>query len=152
MAITFRGVFQDQSGSAVEVPPEIIEALGSGKRPPVKVSVNGVELRTTIAVYGGHYYVGFRREIREAAKLKPGDSVELSIELDGQPRLVEVPDDFEAALAKDPEARRVFTNLSFTNRNEYVRWVLSARRPATRERRVAQAAGLLKSGRRTPLG
>jgi Bacteriocin-protection, YdeI or OmpD-Associated/Domain of unknown function (DUF1905) len=152
MAIVFRGVFQPGAEPVVEVPPETMEKLGPGKRPAVKVVLNGVELRTTIAVYAGHSYVGFRRDIREAAGVQPGDSVELSIELDDRPRTIEVPDDLDAALAGDPEARGIFDGLSFTNRDQYVRWVLDARRPATRERRVAEVPGLLKSGRRTPLG
>jgi hypothetical protein len=152
MAITFRGTFQDASNPVIEVPAEIVERLGAGKRPAVNVSINGVDLRTTIAVYGGRYYLGFRREIREAARLVAGESVELSLELDERPRTVEVPADLASALAADPEATRIFDNLSFTHRNEYVRWVLSAKRPATRERRVAEAPGLLRGGRRTPLG
>ena len=60
--------------------------LGGGKRPAVRVDIKGVELRTTIAVYGGRSYIGVRREIRDAAKVTLGDEVELSVEIDAAPR------------------------------------------------------------------
>jgi hypothetical protein len=134
-----------------EVPPEIMTALDGGKRPAVRVVINGVVLRTTIAVYGGRSYIGVRREIRDAAKVMLGDEVELSVEIDAAPRIVELPEDLAVALAADPEANRIFEGLSFTNRKEYADWVLAAKRRETREQRVAEAPGLLKRGRRTPL-
>jgi hypothetical protein len=150
MAFTFRGTLQEEGGTFVEVPPDILAALGTRKRPAIRVLINGVELRTTLAVYGGRSYIGIRREIREAAEISPGETIDLSVELDDQPRSVEVPDDLAAALTADPEARRIFDGLSFTIRKEYIGWVLSAKQAATRRRRVGEAASLLKSGRRTP--
>jgi hypothetical protein len=150
MAFTFRALLQEQGGAFVEVPPDILAALGPGKRPAVRVVINGVELRTTIAVYGGRSYIGLRREIQEAAEVAPGEEIEVDVEADDQPRTVDLPDDLVAALAADPEAGRIFDGLSFTNRKEYVAWVVGAKLPTTRERRVAEAPALLKSGRRTP--
>ena len=150
MAFSFRGVLQEQGGAFVEIPADILEALGTRKRPPVRVVINDIELRTTIAVYGGRSYIGIRREVREAAHIAPGEAIQVSLELDDRPRTVELPDDLAEALAADPEARRIFEGLSFTNRKEYVASVLSAKQPATRQRRVAEAAELLKKGRRTP--
>jgi uncharacterized protein YdeI (YjbR/CyaY-like superfamily) len=60
--------------------------------------------------------------------------------------------DVAAALAADPDARARFEALSFTHRKEYVDWIQSAKRADTRQRRLAQATKLLKSGRRTPVG
>jgi hypothetical protein len=150
---TFRAtLLGDSSGTWVEVPPEIMGALGAGKRPAVRVVINGVELRTTIAAYSGRAQIGLRRQIREAAQVDPGESLEVSVELDAEPRSVEVPDDLAAALTADPEASRLFDSLSLTNRKEYVAWVQDAKTPSTRQRRVAEAPEFLKSGRRTPRG
>jgi hypothetical protein len=152
MAITFRATLQQQGvGCFVEVPEAIMHALGKAKKPALRVVLNGVELRTTIAVYGGRSLIGLRREIREAAQVMAGETIELSVELDEQPRTVDVPADLAAALAADPDASRAFERLSFTNRKEYVSWVQDAKRPATRQRRVADAPALLKGGRQTPL-
>jgi hypothetical protein len=152
MAITFSAVLEQEGpGYFVYVPPEVARALGPAKRPAVRVVVNGVELRTTIAVYGGRAMIGLRRDIREAAEVAPGETIALAVELDTQERRVEVSDDLAAALATDPEARSAFERLSFTNRSEYVAWVESARRAETRQQRIAATPALLKSGRRTPL-
>jgi hypothetical protein len=150
MAFTFSGSLQEEGGTFVEVPPDILARLGTPKRPKVRVLINGVELRTTIAVYGGRSYVGIRRDIRESAQIAPGETIEVSLELDDAPRAIDVPADLAAALAADPDARRIFEGLSFTNRKAYVVWIRAAKRAATRQRRVSEASSLLKSGRRTP--
>jgi hypothetical protein len=149
--LTFQAFLQGDSGMFVEVPPEILQALGPARRPAVRVVINGVELRTTIAVYGGGSLIGLRREIREAAHVNPGELIEVAVALDTAARVVELPDDLAAVLAADPEASRKFEGLSFTNRKEYVGWVLQARTASTRQRRIADTPELLKSGRRTPL-
>ena len=150
MALIFSGTLREEAGAFVEVPPDVLAELGPRKRPAVRVVINGVELRTTIAVYGGRSYIGIRREIRDAAQIAPGEDIEVSVELDDQPRSVDVPDDLATALAADPEAQRIFEALSFSNRKEYAAWVLAAKQPATRQRRVGEARALLKAGRRTP--
>jgi len=151
MALTFSAPLEGDGGMFVAVPPEVMTALGEGKRPAVRVLINGVELRTTIAVYGGRSFIGIRREIRDAAQILPGETIELSVEVDAKPRTVDLPEDLAVALAADPEANRIFQSLSFTNRKEYVGWVLAAKRRDTREQRIAETPRLLKTGRRTPL-
>ena len=150
MAHSFTGTLREEAGAFVEVPPEVLAALGPRKRPAVRVVINGVELRSTIAVYGGRSYIGIRREIREAAHIAPGEDIEVSVERDDQPRTVDLPEDLATALAADPEAQRIFEGLSFSNRKEYAAWVLAAKLPATRQRRLAETGALLKAGRRTP--
>ncbi len=152
MALTFRGTLREEAGAFVQVPPDVLAALGPRKRPAVRVVINGVELRTTLAVYGGRSYIGIRREIREAAQIAPGENIELTVELDQQARTVDLPEDLAAAIAADHEAQRIFDGLSFSNRKEYAAWVLAAKQASTRQRRVADAPALLKAGRRTPGG
>ena len=103
-------------------------------------------------MYGGRYYLAFRKDAREAAALAPGEQVDVTLALDDQPRDVTLPDDFAAVLDADPEARAPFESLSYTNRKEYVDWLEGAKRAETRQRRLDQVASLLKAGRRTPVG
>ena len=145
-------VLGDQSGAYVEVPSELRSALGPARRPAVRVMINGVELRTTLLAYRGGAQIGLRREIREAAQITPGQTIEVSLELDVEPREVELPEELAVALDRDPDAKRIFEGLSFTNRKEYAGWVLAAKTPATRRQRVDETPTLLKSGRRSPLG
>ena len=43
------------NNTGIVVPPEIVDELGAGKRPPVNVTVNGYAYRSTIATMGGRY-------------------------------------------------------------------------------------------------
>jgi hypothetical protein len=147
---TFRGALND---AAIEVPSEALVALGkSAKRPPVRVTINGVEVRTTLMVYGGVTYIGLRKDQRAQMGITSGDLVEVAVTLDTEERTVDVPPEFRAILDADPIARERFEALSHTNRREYVQWLTSAKRAETRQDRLAKVAELLKSGRRTPLG
>ena len=126
------------------------EALGGGGRIPVRATFNGAEYRGTIVNMGGAFCLGVNRELRSAAKVKAGDSVTVTLERDDAPRIVEVPSDLAAALAKSGPARAAFDTLSFTHRKEYVRWIESAKRAETREGRIRKAIEMLRGGTRTP--
>jgi hypothetical protein len=113
-------------------------------RPKLLVKVNGVELRTTVAVYGGRSYVGFRKEVRDAAGIAIGERIRVEVELDDRPREVDVPKDLARALAKDKAAKKVFDGLAFTHRKEYAKWIEDAKKPETRARRLEKAVEMLK--------
>jgi hypothetical protein len=141
----------DASSLFIEIPPHVIAALGAKKRPPVRVTLNGdYTYRSTVAVYGGRYYLPVRREIREVVGLAPGMPVDVALALDEEPRTVETPDGLEAALAGDPAARAVFDRLSSTHRREYGEWTTGAIREATRTRRLGRALETLRKGEKTP--
>ena len=109
--------------------------LGAGKRVPVNVNLNGVSYRSTIAVYGGRYYLPARKEICDAAKLVPGGRARVSLELDRAPRTVQVPADLARALST-ATLRSGFDAFSFSHRKEFVESVASARRAETRAARI----------------
>jgi Bacteriocin-protection, YdeI or OmpD-Associated/Domain of unknown function (DUF1905) len=133
----------------VEVPFDVKEAYGTA-RPKVKATVNHVTLRTTVSVYGGRSYVGFRKEIQEAAGIRIGDRIRVRIEPDVEPREIEVPDDLARALGKDRAAGQAFERLSYTHRKEYVQWVVEAKKPETRQRRVETTIEMLRAGTKHP--
>jgi Bacteriocin-protection, YdeI or OmpD-Associated/Domain of unknown function (DUF1905) len=129
----------------VEVPFDVKEAYGTA-RPKVKATINDVTLRTTISVYGGRSYVGFRKEIQDAAGIRIGDRIRVRIEPDLEPREIEVPQDLAQALAEDSAASQEFERLSYTHRKEYVQWVVEAKKPGTRQRRVERTIEMLRAG------
>jgi Bacteriocin-protection, YdeI or OmpD-Associated/Domain of unknown function (DUF1905) len=131
-------VVQDGQGFFIEVPDDVVAALGKGKRPAVLVTLNGYGYPWTIAVYGGKSYLGLRREVREAAGVVPGQTLVVTLTLDDQPRTVEVPSDLVGVLERDPDAKSAFERLSYTNQKELVAWVEGAKRPETRERRLSE--------------
>jgi hypothetical protein len=139
-----------QSGkttTGIQVPDEVIEALGSGKRPAVKVTVNGYTYRSTVAVLGGVYMVGLSAEHRAAASVTGGDEVDVDLELDTAPREVAAPVDLAAALDAEPAARRTFDGLSFSNKSWHVLQIDGAKTEETRQRRIAKSVAVLKEGR-----
>ncbi|MCL4267535.1 MAG: YdeI/OmpD-associated family protein [Anaerolineae bacterium] len=125
------------NATGLRVPPESIGELGKGKKPPVKVTLNGFTYRSTVAAYGDVYMIPLSAERREAAGVRAGDIVEVTLELDLEPRLVAVPDDLAAALAEKPGAREAFDALNYSTRKEHVRQVESAKAEETRQRRIA---------------
>ena len=144
---SFRGTLGGRgSAGMVEVPFDVKEVFGSA-RAPVKATVNEVTWRTTIATYGGKYYVGIRKELRDKAGVDDGDEIRLTIESDDAPRTVEVPPELEKALAAAPDAKRKFDALSFTHRKEYVEWIAGAKKEETKERRLEKAIEMLREGK-----
>ncbi len=128
----------------VEVPAGVVAALGQKKRVPVTVTLNGVSYRSTIAVYGGRFYLPARREIREAAKLAAGRRAHVTLEADTAARTVAVPSDLGRALAS-AKLRPAFDALSFTRRREHVEAVTGAKRPETRSARIAKVVTALRA-------
>ncbi len=140
MSVTFKTTIvqaDDKNAAGIHVPPDVIAALRGGKKPPVKVTIGDYSYRTTVAVYGGVFMIGVSQERRAAAGVAGGDEIEVTLELDTEPRTVDVPDDLAAALAQKPGAREAFDTASYSVRKEYVRQVESAKAPATRDRRIA---------------
>jgi hypothetical protein len=134
--------------AAVILDDEQVEAIGEGpKRFPVRATINGYTWRTTVTRMRGENLLGLNREVRTGAGVEAGDSVDVLIELDAEPREVEVPAALASALAQDPAAKRAFEAMAFTHRKEYARWVLEAKRDETRDRRVAEALERLREGR-----
>jgi hypothetical protein len=137
----------DKTATGIEVPDEVIDALGAGKRPAVSVTINGFTYRSSIAVVGGRYMVGVSADNRAGAGVKGGDEIDVDIELDTVPREVVVPPELASALDAEPAARRTFDALSYSNRSWHVLQVTSARTDETRERRIEKSIAALKEGR-----
>ncbi|HTN22829.1 MAG TPA: YdeI/OmpD-associated family protein [Solirubrobacteraceae bacterium] len=147
-AMTFTATLEDSGrggGRWVVVPFDAREAFGQA-RPPVRGTVNGTPLRSRLSVYGGVTVLGLRREVRDAAGIEVGDTVEVTLELDDAPREVQVPAELEAVLAGDPQLRAIYDGLAFTHRREYAEWVGEAKRQETRDTRAAKAAQMLRDG------
>lgn len=108
-------------------------------RAPVKVTVNGYTFRSTIAAMGGPPCVPLRRSNREAARLEGGETLDVRLELDVEPRDVDPPADLVRALKKAPGAWPRWRALSYTNRRESVEGIEGAKKPETRARRIAAA-------------
>jgi hypothetical protein len=136
-----------KTATGIQVPDDVVEKLGSGKRPPVVVTIGGYTYRTTVAPMGGDYWIPLAAEHREAAGVAAGQEVDVDLELDTAPREVALPDDLDAAL--DDDARAAYERLSFSHRKEWVRWIEEAKKPETRTARVEKTVQGLKVGKKT---
>lgn len=148
--MTFRAtiILGGKTATGFEVPAEVVAGLGSSKRPAVHVELNGYRYRSTVAVMGGRFLVPVSAEIRANAGVAAGDEADVNLELDSDPREVDVPADLAAALAAEPAAQVSFDGLSYSHRRQYVLAIEGAKTAATRERRVAKAVEALREGRR----
>jgi Bacteriocin-protection, YdeI or OmpD-Associated/Domain of unknown function (DUF1905) len=136
-----------KTATGIRIPDEIVEGLGAGKRPPVRVTINGYTYRSTVAVMGGDYMVGVNADNRAGAGVAGGDQVDVDIELDTAPREVVVPADFAAALDAEPDARRTFDKMSNSNKGWHTGQIEGAKTDETRQRRIARSIDALREGR-----
>jgi len=137
----------DKTATGIEIPDEVIASLGAGKKPPVKMTVNGYSYRSTVATIDGKFMVGFNADHRTASGIKGGDAVDVEIELDTEPRTVEVPADLQSALDAEPKARQTFDKLSNSLKGYHVYQVTSAKTEETRQRRIEKSIATLREGR-----
>jgi len=98
--VTFTAVLElaGKTATGMTVPNDVVERLGAGKRPPVKVTINGYTYRNTIAVMGGRYMLSVAAEHRAAAGVSAGDKLKVTLELDTAERTLDIPADLAKAL------------------------------------------------------
>jgi hypothetical protein len=149
MAQTFRTTLRQEGKTATgfEVPPEVVEALGGGKRPPVTITINGYTYRSTVFPYTEASMLPLAAEHRSAAGVQAGQEIEVTLELDTAPRVLEVPPELAAALDADPQAKAFFEGLSYSNKRVFTLSVEGTNNPETKARRVEKALGLMREGR-----
>lgn len=138
---------QGKTTTAFVVPPEIVEGLGSNKRPKIVVTFKGHSYRTSIGSRGGDYLLPVSGEIRKKTGVEAGDELDVEVVLDTAPREITVPDDLAAALKDEPAARKFFDGLTYSQKSWFVLQVEGAKKPETRQRRVTESVDLLRAGK-----
>src|SRR5215831_8810796 len=124
--------FRTELGNGfVELPFDVRTEFGKA-RPPVKISINDYSYHSTVAVYGGKFYVPVRRDRQQAAGVKPGDIVKVTIAPDVEERTVEPPPELKVAFSKNATAKARWEKLSFTQKRECAEAILEAKKPETR--------------------
>jgi Bacteriocin-protection, YdeI or OmpD-Associated/Domain of unknown function (DUF1905) len=123
----------------LEVPRQVVEALGGGKRPRVIITINGHSWRSRVAIMRGRCLLGLSNANRHAAGVVTGQEVEVDLEFDPEPPRVIVPADFASALEANPLARAAYDRLPDGRKREHVRAIESAKKPDTRQRRIEKA-------------
>ena len=142
MRFTAKISLEGKTATGIEVPPDVVEGLGGGKRAKVLVTLNGYTYRSSVAPYNGVFMLPLSAEHRTAAAVAAGDNVDVELELDKEERVVAVPPDPAEALAA-AGARQAFDALSYSNQRRYVLSIDDAKTPETRARRIVKAVGEL---------
>lgn len=125
------------------IPDKIVEALGQGRKPKVTVTINGTfSYPNTVAVMGGQYMIGISKERRKLAGVAAGQMIEVTLELDTAPRVMEVPPDLQKALNADKPAKAYFATLSYSNQRRHIDPINDAKTPETRARRIEKSVAL----------
>jgi hypothetical protein len=145
----FSAIIEDPGGGGayVAVPFDVERTFGK-KRVKVQATIDGEPYRGLLVRMGLDFHVLIvLKEIRHKIGKTYGDTVEISLREDTEPRAVSIPQDAQQVLAQNPQALAAFQKLSYTHQKEYVSWIESAKRGATRQRRLAKMAGMVVEGK-----
>ena len=137
-----------KTATGIEIPAEVIDALGAGHKPAVRVTMNGYTYSYTVARRGERYLVGVNADVRERAGVVAGDRVEVEIELETGSREILVPSDLAKTIEAEPAAQAFFDSLTASQRKWFVLEVEGAKRPETRQRRIAKSIEMLREGKK----
>jgi Bacteriocin-protection, YdeI or OmpD-Associated/Domain of unknown function (DUF1905) len=143
----FEGVLQAGRGGGayVDLPPHVLTGLNRGTRLRVRGRLNGVEFRSSTMPTGdGRACLGVHKATREAAGARFGDPVRVEFEVDATPREVVVPAELTAVLDADPLLRATFDRLAPSRRRELAEGVAEAKKPETKQRRIARIVEQLR--------
>ena len=140
-----------QDGSevvALKPPFDVVAVFQRKGRVAVKGTIKGFPFRSSLMNMGDGHMMVVNAEMRAGAQCKAGDTVKVLMELDEDKRAIEVPGYLKKIIAGDPKAREFWPQLSFTHQKEYVREIEGAKRPETREKRIAAMMDALRKNQR----
>lgn len=115
----------------------------------IEGTINGHAFRATLEPDGNRsHWLKVSRKLREAAGAEAGDIVTLEIAANRKEPEPRIPADLRRALASAPKARAVWKDITSIARRDWIQWIVSAKRPETRARRVENACSMLAGGKR----
>ena len=142
----FNALIEDAGGGGafVRIPFDVEQTYGK-KRVKVRADIEGETYRGSLVRMGTDCHIlGIRKDIRLKIGKTIGDTVHISLQEDLEPREVEIPHDLMEALSSDPQAYSAFKKLAFSHQRESVQWIEQAKRPQTRQKRIARTLVMLK--------
>lgn len=137
-----------RGGVAVEIPIDVPKEFGTKGRVKVKAKIECADYRGSIAPMKGKHLLGITKEIRNKIGKEIGEEVTIELIEDKEPRVVEVPEDFEKLLKKDKSVWDTFSKFAYTHKKEYVSWIVEAKKTETRNRRLKKAFEMIKEGKK----
>jgi len=148
--IEFEGTMEaaPRRGACIPVPFEPADVFGTLKSVRVLATYDGFEAKSNVVSMDGRAVLGVHKATREAIGKGAGETVLVTLVVDGAERTVDIPPELASALAESPDLEARFNALAFTYRKEFARWVGEAKKAETRERRLAKAIDMITRGER----
>jgi hypothetical protein len=140
---------EEIDGAYFLVPFDVPKVYGTTAQVKVRGTIDGYPYRGSIANMGEGHCMVVKKEIRQAIGKSAGDTVKVVMEIDTEPRIVVVPEDFQQALENDTKAKETFEAFSYTHKKEYVEWIEGAKKQETRENRIKKAVEMIAEGRKS---
>ena len=134
--------------AALKPPFDVVEVFQCKGRVPVKGTINGFPFRSSLMNMGDGHMMPVNTQLRAGAHCKGGDTVDVVMELDEDERTVEVPAYLKKIIDSNARTKAFWRRLSYTHQKEYVREIDGAKRPETRERRIAAMMDALRKSQR----
>ncbi len=134
-------ILQFGNNTGIEVSPKILEKLSTSKKPLVVVTLNGYSYRSAVGKMGDKFLISLSAENRKNASVKGGDELEVNVELDKEPRTVELHPDLEKAL--DKNARAAYEKLAPSKKKAIMLSINDAKTGETKQKRIAKTIELL---------
>lgn len=140
-----------QDATFIEFPYDVENEFGAKGQVKVQATFDGHDYRGSLAKMGHQCHIlGVTKQIRTAIGKQAGDIVHVVLKKDEEPRVVEIPIDFDELLDENPRARKFFEGLSYTNRKEYVGWITGAKKEETRGKRLQKSIEMLLNSVKHP--
>jgi uncharacterized protein with NAD-binding domain and iron-sulfur cluster len=137
-----------EGGSVAGLTPpfDIMETFGTRARVPVRGTINGFPFRSSLMPMGGCHMMAVNKTMRDGAKAKAGDTVEVVMERDDAERTVDAPNELKKELAKNKTAAARWETLAYTHKKEMANSITGAKQEETRQRRLAKVMHVLRTG------
>lgn len=132
----------------VVLPKAVSELLPRRDRTTVEGTMNGHSFQATLEPDGQlSHWLKVDGELQTAAGIQPGDRADFEIAAVAEEPEPEVPEDFRKALARSPEARKVWEETTTIARLDWIHWMTTAKQAKTRAKRVSDACAMLAEGK-----
>jgi hypothetical protein len=133
---------KEKNVTGIELPADILAALGGGKRPRLKITLGDYSFVSSVGGMGGKAMISLSAAHRTAAGLTGGDRVEVRVELAPDPPAIDVPDD-RAAARRAAGVTDAFDRAAPSRRKEWVRAIEEAKAAETRAKRIQKVIDTL---------
>jgi hypothetical protein len=140
-------IARDGTGAYIVIPFDPDEVWGAKDRHYVAGSIDDHPFRGCLDSEGPRCILPIGAAWIRDNDVGDGASVDVILAPDGH-QIETVSSDIAAALTAEPEARAFFESVAPFYRNNYIRWIESAKRPETRSGRIAEMVKLLKAGKK----